>query len=133
MKVLIMGCGRVGAALATQLDSEGHEVTVLDIEEFAFRRLGARYHGKRVVGNGMDEDALRRSGIEQMDVFVAVTQGDNRNVMSSQIAKHRFGVPRVICRINDAMREEIFNELGLETYSPTKVGAELLHSRLLGT
>lgn len=131
MKVLIMGCGRVGAALATTLDSEGHEVTILDLDEYAFRRLGSSFHGKRIVGNGIDHDVLHRAGVRRMDAFVAVTQGDNRNVMSCQIAKHLFGVPRVVCRIYDPIREEIFNDLGIETISPTKVGAALLRERLL--
>ena len=126
-----MGCGRVGAQLATTLDSEGHEVAVLDIDEYAFRRLGSSFRGKRYVGNGIDQDALRRAGIEQADAFVAVTQGDNRNVMACQIAKHLFGVRRVVCRIYDPIREEIFNERGIETISPTKVGATLLRERLM--
>ncbi len=131
MKVLIMGCGRVGAQLAATLDGEGHEVTVLDTDEYAFRRLGSSFRGKRYVGNGIDQDTLRRAGIERVDAFVAVTQGDNRNVMACQIAKHLFGVSRVVCRIYDPMREEIFNERGIETISPTKVGASLLRERLM--
>ena len=133
MHVLIMGCGRVGGALATTLDREGHDVTVLDVDERAFRRLGATYQGKRMVGNGIDQDVLRRNGIEGMDVFVAATQGDNRNIMSCQIAKHIFGVKKAVCRIYDPIREEIFNELGIETISPTKVGAALLHERITGS
>lgn len=131
MRVLIMGCGRVGSTLATTLDSEGHDVTILDLDEYAFRRLGLSYRGKRQIGNGIDQDVLRRAGIDRMDVFVAVTQGDNRNIMACQIAKHLFGVSRVVCRIYDPIREEIFNELGIETISPTKVGADLLRERLL--
>lgn len=131
MKVLIMGCGRVGAMLATNLDSEGHDVAVLDVDEYAFRRLGASYRGKRVVGNGIDQDVLRRMNVDRIDIFVAATQGDNRNIMACQIAKYLFGVPRVLCRIYDPIREEIFNELGLETISPTKVGAALLREHIL--
>ena len=133
MRVLIMGCGRVGGSLATTLDREGHNVTVLDIDELAFRRLGAGYQGKRVVGNGIDQDVLHRVGIEQMDAFVAATQGDNRNIMSCQIAKHIFGVKKTVCRIYDPIREETFNELGIETISPTKMGATLLHERVTGS
>ena len=132
MRVMIMGCGRVGAMLATTLDSENHDVTVLDLEEYAFRRLGPSFRGKRAIGNGIDQDVLHKAGIERMDVFIAVTQGDNRNIMASQMAKHLFGVPRALCRIYDPIREEIFRELGLETISPTTVGADLLHERLLG-
>src|SRR4051812_42326997 len=85
VQVLILGCGRVGAQLATLLDSEGHQVTVLDLEESAFRRLPPTYRGRALVGNGIDIDSLRRAGIESMDAFVACTQGDNRNVMAAQI------------------------------------------------
>lgn len=130
MKVIIMGCGRVGAELAATLDREGHEVTVLDINPDSFRRLPASFKGQRVVGNGIDQDVLRRIGIEQADVFVSVTQGDNRNVMAAQMAKHLFGVPRAVSRIYDPIREEIYHELGLETISPTKVGARLLKEAL---
>lgn len=133
MRVLIMGCGRVGAALATDLDREGHEVTILDTNEFAFRRLGPSYRGRRMVGNGIDQDILIRAGVQTMDAFIACTQGDNRNIMSCQIAKHIFGVKKAVCRIYDPIREEIFNELGIETISPTKVGAALLHERVVGT
>jgi trk system potassium uptake protein TrkA len=132
MKVLIMGCGRVGARLATVLDEEGHEVTVLDNDTYSFRRLPASFGGTALFGNGIDEEALKKAGIEEADVFVALTQGDNRNVMSCQIAKHIFNVPRVMCRIYDPLREEMYSTLGLETISPTKVFAQLLKEKLEG-
>ena len=125
-----MGCGRVGADLATSLDQEGHEVTVLDVNADAFRRLPAGFGGQRQVGNGIDQDVLARIGVGEADAFIAVTQGDNRNVMAAQMAKHIFGVPRVVCRIYDPIREEIYHGLGLETISPTKVGARLLREAL---
>ena len=130
MKVVIMGCGRVGAALATMLDAEGHEVMVLDTKPDAFRRLPADFGGKHHVGNGIDPDVQERIGVREADAFVAVTQGDNRNVMATQIAKHIFGVKRTLCRIYDPIREEIYAELGLETISPTIVGARLLKMAL---
>lgn len=131
MKVLIMGCGRVGAQLAVTLDRAGHEVTIMDLTADAFaRRLPADFGGRVVVGNGIDIDALRAAGIEEADAFVAVTQGDNRNVMAAQIAQHIFHVPKVVCRIYDPIREEIYHTLGIETISPTKVGAELLRKAL---
>jgi trk system potassium uptake protein TrkA len=131
MKVLIMGCGRVGAQLAITLDREGHDVTILDLNSEAFsRRLPSDFRGRAIVGNGIDIDALRRAGIEGADAFVAVTQGDNRNVMAAQVAQHIFSVPRVVCRIYDPIREEIYHTLGLETISPTKVGAQLLKEAL---
>jgi trk system potassium uptake protein TrkA len=132
MKVVIMGCGRVGAQLAITLDREGHQVTVIDTNNDAFqRRLPPEFGGRAIVGNGIDTDALRRAGIESADAFVAVTQGDNRNVMAAQIAQHIFHVPRVVCRIYDPIREEIYHTLGIETISPTKVGAQLLKDALL--
>ena len=92
MKVVIMGCGRVGAHLATLLDIEGHSITVLDIDAYSFRRLPPEFSGTALVGSGVDQEALRQAGIEESDAFVAVTQGDNRNVMAAQIAKHIFDV-----------------------------------------
>ena len=99
MKIIIMGCGRVGARLASLLDEDGHEVTVLDNDTYSFRRLPSTFGGAALYGNGIDEEALRRAGIEEADIFVSLTQGDNRNVMSCQIAKHIFNVPRVMCRL----------------------------------
>jgi trk system potassium uptake protein TrkA len=130
MKVVIMGCGRVGSALATMLDADGHEVTVLDVRGDAFRRLPKEFKGRRHTGNGIDQDVLARIGLAQADAFVATTQGDNRNVMATQVAKHVFGVRRTLCRIYDPIREEIYNELGLETISPTLVGAKMLKEML---
>lgn len=130
MKVVIMGCGRVGAELATLLDREGHEVTVLDLNMRSFGRLPGDFQGSTVLGNGIDVDVLRRTGVGQADAFVAVTQGDNRNVMAAQIARAIFNVRHVVCRIYDPIREELYHSLGLETISPTKVGAALLKEAL---
>ena len=113
MNVMIMGCGRVGARIAGMLDQAGHNVTVLDINQGAFRRLPESYRGARAVGNGMDGPVLERAGIREMDAFMAVTQGDNRNYFASQMAKEVYGVKRVLCRIYDPIREQIFRELGL--------------------
>jgi trk system potassium uptake protein TrkA len=130
MKIIIMGCGRVGARLASLLDEDGHDVTVLDIDTYSFRRLPASFGGTALFGNGIDEEALKKAGIEEADIFVAMTQGDNRNVMSCQIAKHVFNVPRVLCRIYDPLREEMYSALGLETLSPTKVFAQLFREKI---
>jgi trk system potassium uptake protein len=130
MKIIIMGCGRVGARLASLLDEDGHEVTVLDNDTYSFRRLPSSFGGTALFGNGIDEEALKRAGIEGADLFVALTQGDNRNVMSCQITKHIFHVPRVVCRIYDPLREEMYSLLGLETLSPTKVFAQLLRMQI---
>ena len=125
-----MGCGRVGAALATMLEQDGHEVVMLDVSPDSFRRLPADFKGKRHVGNGIDQDVLARIGVGGADAFIAVTQGDNRNTMATQMAKHIFGVPRTLCRIYDPIREEMYRKLGLETISPTVVGATLLKDLL---
>lgn len=125
-----MGCGRVGAALATMLEEDGHEVTVLDVQAAAFRRLPAEFKGRRHVGNGIDQEVLARIGVGGADAFIAVTQGDNRNVMATQMARELFGVKRALCRIYDPIREEIYRNLGLETISPTLVGARLLRETL---
>jgi len=135
MKIIIMGCGRVGAWLARLLDADGHQVTVLDIDAYSFRRLRfpgllSDFKGTALVGNGIDQEALRKAGIEQTDVFFALTQGDNRNIMASQIAKHIFKVPRVICRIYDPLRQEMYTTLGIEAISPTAIFAQMLKEKL---
>jgi trk system potassium uptake protein TrkA len=130
MKIVIMGCGRVGGRLAGMLDADGHQVVILDTESYSFRRLPSDFHGTALVGNGLDENVLRRAGIEEADAFIALTQGDNRNVMAAQIAKHIFNIPRVFCRIYDPLRQELYGTLGIETFSPTKIFAEMLREKL---
>jgi trk system potassium uptake protein TrkA len=131
MRVVIMGCGRVGSELAARLDREGHNVAILDTNPRQFDRfLPEAFAGKKVRGNGIDQDTLRNAGILEADAFVAVTSGDNRNVMASQIAKHIFKVPRVVCRIYDPIREQMYRGLGLMTISPTIVGANLIWDAL---
>ncbi|HEX6820373.1 MAG TPA: TrkA family potassium uptake protein [Ktedonobacterales bacterium] len=130
-RVIIMGCGRVGAALANMMADEHWDVTILDQYTSAFTRLGSRFSGTKVIGDGLDGDVLRRVGIEDAACFVAVTNGDNRNIMAAQIAKHTFGVPRVICRIYDPIRQQVYQELGLESVCPTVIGAKLIHDAIL--
>ena len=132
MKIVIMGCGRVGAQLASLLDRERHTVTVLDRDADSLRRLPDDFNGTALLGNGIDEAVLKKAGIEQADAFVAVTQGDNRNVMAAQIAKHIFNVPRVLCRIYDPLRQELYSALGLEAISPTTIFAHILKEKLEG-
>lgn len=127
-----MGCGRLGSRLATLLDTAGHSVTVLDTTPGAFRRLPETFSGTKAIGNGMDGPVLERVGIRQMDAFIAVTQGDNRNYFASQMAKEVYGIRRVLCRIYDPVREEVFRDLGLETFSPTSLGAKIMFDMLLG-
>jgi trk/ktr system potassium uptake protein len=121
-----MGCSRVGAAVAEALDADGHDVTVLDRNARAFRKLPDSFSGERLIGNGMDTRTLERAGIQRADAFFAVTQGDNRNYFSSQLAREVYRVPRVLCRTYDPQREEIFRKLGIETYSPTRKGSEAM-------
>ncbi|MFC1983748.1 potassium channel family protein [Chloroflexota bacterium] len=130
MKIVIMGCGRVGAQLAGLLDADGHTITILDTDTYSFRRLPPKFGGTALTGNGINEEVLKKAGIEDADAFVAVTQGDNRNVMAAQIAKHIFNVPKVICRIYDPLRQELYSNLGLETISPTTIFAQILKDKL---
>jgi trk system potassium uptake protein len=132
MRIVLMGCGRVGSRLASMLDSEGHEVTVIDTNGRAFRRLPQSFKGTTVLGTGIDEDVLIRGGIENADVFVATTEGDNRNIMAAQVAQKVFNVPTVIARMYDVGRSEVFEKLGVKTYCPTLAGARLLHEMILG-
>lgn len=131
MNIVILGCGRVGALFATMMDREGHAVSIIDLNNDAFQRLPAEFGGSIFVGNGVDEDVLTRAGIQEADVFAALTNGDNRNIMAAQIAREIFHVKKVICRIYDPMREETYRELGLETFCPTQVGAQILHDAVL--
>ena len=130
MRVVILGCGRVGAYLATMLAAEGHQVAVIDQKSASFARLGRDVPSDLIVGTGIDEDVLRRAGIEQAGAFVAVTDGDNTNVMAAQVAREIFGVPRVICRIYDPLREEIYRTLGMETVCPTILVAARIEEAL---
>lgn len=128
MKVVILGCGRLGAHLARRMDQEGHTVTVIDRNAEAFARLGSDFRGTMVLGTGIDQDILRRAGIEETDAFIAVTNGDNTNAMASEIAKLVFHVPRVVARLYDPVREDTYHTLGLmETVCPTIIGADRIH------
>ena len=132
MKLVIVGCGRVGAMAALALSKAGHQVTVIDNNRRAFDRLGSDFTGEMVLGNGIDEDVLRQAGIESADGFASLTNGDNRNIMTAQIAREIFKVPRVITRIYDPIREDVYRELGLNTVSPTVSGARQIHAMLKG-
>ena len=129
MNVLIVGCGRVGSRLAQELDRDGHDVTIVDSNPGAFARFASRgvfgdtFRGNFVVGDGTEADLLRRAGIEDADCFVAVTQGDNRNIMAAQIAQNVFNVPKVVCRIYDPIRDQVYRKLGLSVFCPTTEGA----------
>jgi trk system potassium uptake protein TrkA len=132
VNIVILGCGRVGAALATKLDKAGHSVTIIDASSDSFQRLDPEFNGEKVVGNGTDEEILKRAGIEKADAFAAVTNGDNRNIMASEIAKEIFHVKKVVCRIYDPIRQTTYNLLGIDTICPTTIGAEMLFNSLTG-
>src|SRR5579884_296419 len=126
MNVVILGCGRVGSTLARLMYRDGHQVTIIDLQSESFRRLGTRFKGNRIIGNGIDEDVMKRAGIEQADAFIAVTQGDNRNIMAAQIAQHVFGVKKVIARIYDPVRADRYRQLGITTLCTTTISSGLL-------
>lgn len=112
------------------MDADGHDVTVLDVEDYSFHRLAPNFGGTALLGNGTEEDSLKRAGIEEADAFVAATQGDNRNVMAAQICRHIFNVPKVICRIYDPLRQELYSTLGLDAFSPTTILTQMLREKL---
>ena len=131
MRYLIVGCGRVGSALAKLLDADGHEVIVVDENAAAFKRLGQRSRGHEVVGTGIDYDVLKRAGAATADGFVAVTNGDNRNIMAALIAQRMFKIKRIVARIYDPARGQMYRELGVQTVCPTTVGAKLIRDVLM--
>lgn len=131
MRYVIVGCGRVGSALAKLLDSDGHEVIVVDENAAAFKRLGSKFKGHEVVGTGIDYDVLKRAGAAGADGFVAVTNGDNRNIMAALIAQRMFKIKRIVARIYDPPRGQMYRELGVQTVCPTTVGAKMIRDVLI--
>jgi trk system potassium uptake protein len=131
MRYLIVGCGRVGSALAKYLDADGHEVIVVDENAAAFKRLGPNFKGHVVVGTGIDYDVLKRAGAATADGFVAVTNGDNRNIMAALIAQRMFKIKQIVARIYDPPRGQMYRELGVQTVCPTTVGAKLIRDVLM--
>ncbi|HEU0191416.1 MAG TPA: TrkA family potassium uptake protein [Mycobacterium sp.] len=115
MRVVVMGCGRVGASVADGLSRIGHEVAIIDRDSTAFNRLSPEFTGERVLGMGFDRDVLLRSGIEQASAFAAVSSGDNSNIISARLARETFGVERVVARIYDAKRAAVYERLGIPT------------------
>ena len=126
MRVIVVGCGRVGAGIAERLAREGHGVTVIDISTEAFTRLEEDFPGEAIRGDGTDEDVLRRAGAEQADMFFALTEGDNRNVLSAQLATETFNIPQVVAKINDPVRAEAYRELGMATVCRTRLLVDAL-------
>jgi trk system potassium uptake protein TrkA len=119
MRTIIVGCGRVGAGLAGQLARDGHEVIILDQTNEAFRRLEPGFPGQALRGDGTDESVLRRAGADGADWFLALTNGDNRNILAAQLASQTFGIPNVVCKINDPVRAQAYATLGVNTADRT--------------
>ena len=132
MKIVIVGCGRVGAFLAGLLDSGGHEVTIIDLERASFAHLSRSFHGTTLLGNGTDLEILRQAGIDKTDALFTLTEGDNRNLMAAQIAKQIFGVKQVIAKVNDPVRAATYREHGIVTVSRTSILGTLLEAMLMG-
>jgi trk/ktr system potassium uptake protein len=133
MKVIVMGCGRIGSQVATLLDGQGHSVTVIDHDQNAEGRLPKNFRGKLVKGLGFDRSVLLDAGIEQADSFVAASQSDNANLVAARTARNIFHVPRVVARLYDPRRAEIYERLGLTTISSTTWGAERIYQVLTHT
>jgi trk system potassium uptake protein TrkA len=131
MRYLIVGCGRVGSTLAKLLIADAHEVIVVDEDPNAFKRLGPRFKGHVVVGTGIDYDVLKHAGAGQANGFVAVTNGDNRNVMAALIAQRMFHIKKIVARIYDPTRGMMYRELGIDTVCPTTVGAKMIRDVLM--
>jgi len=136
VRIVILGCGRVGSTLAAMLTKEGHHVSVIDRDQSAFdkavQRLGPDFTRETIRGVGIDEGTLRQAGIEEADVFVSVTSGDNTNIVAAQIAQHKFQVPKVLARVYDPIRAQAYREAGIETVCTTTIGAGMFHDMLLG-
>jgi trk system potassium uptake protein TrkA len=129
--VVIMGCGRVGATIATGLEAAGQSVAVVDQDATAFRRLPREFSGKQVVGVGFDRDTLVEAGIEQAAAFAAVSSGDNSNIISARVARETFGVDNVVARIYDPRRAEVYSRLGIPTVATVRWTADEMMRRLL--
>jgi trk system potassium uptake protein len=121
MKTVIVGCGRVGAAVAEAFDRAGHQVIIIDRTTSAFDKLESSFKGNAIRGDGTDEDVLRRAGVEGADLFLALTEGDNRNVMAAQLATEALGVAQVVAKVNDPLRAEAYAALGLATICRTDI------------
>jgi len=132
MRIVILGCGRVGSTLAYFMDREGHEVAIIDRESSSFRRIPPGFKGQTIRGLGIDEAILHAAGIERADCFAAVTNGDNTNIMAAQMAKARFKVPKVVARVYDPIRAGAYREFGIDTVCTTVIGAGLIQDFLLG-
>jgi trk system potassium uptake protein TrkA len=130
MNAIVVGCGRVGSQLATMLSVEGHNVTVIDRDDSAFKRLGSTFNGVTVKGLGFDEEVLDEAGIRTADVFAAVTDLDNTNLMAAEVARKIFGVPHVVARLYNPQRERTYQQLDMDYVCGTTLVAESLLEKI---
>jgi trk system potassium uptake protein TrkA len=122
MNLIVVGCGRTGSAIASQMSDEGNDVTIVDTNPLAFDRLSPDFSGRMLVGTGIDEDVLRNAGVQDAHAVIAVTKGDNTNIMIGQIAKIIYHIPKVVVRIVDVQVKKFYEEVvGLPCYCPTEV------------
>lgn len=133
MNILIVGCGKVGSCLANYLSQLGHDVSIVDRFEENFDMLDNQFSGLVVKGVPIDQDVLKRAGIQGCDALAALSNDDNMNIMVSQVAREIFHVPRVIARIYDPQRKDIFSHFGLKTICPTNITVEAVYSMLVDT
>lgn len=131
MHIVIMGCGRVGSTLAHILEDKGHSVAIIDQSPEAFRRLRSGFRGRRITGFGFDRDVIAEAGIERASAFVAVSSGDNSNIISARVARETFGVDNVVARIYDPRRAEVYQRLGIPTVATVRWTADQILRRLL--
>lgn len=132
MHVIIIGCGKVGSKFAQVLSKEGHDVVIVDNDRDSFKILDPEFNGMTVSGVPIDQDVLKRAGIETADALAAVTPDDNVNIMACQVAKEIFKVPKVIARIYNPAREQVFHQFGLDTICPTNITVDVIRSMVLG-
>jgi trk system potassium uptake protein len=126
VKLIVIGCGRVGSTIAKRFASEGWDVTAVDEKESALARLGEDWTGGFIVGHGMDSAVLRQAGIEEADSVVVATDGDNTNLVIGQVAQKRFGIECTVVRILDPARADFYRERGLRTICPTSTAIDAL-------
>ena len=131
MHIIIAGCGRVGSELARLLSNEGHDVIIIDKNKSSFDRLRGGFNGVTLVGSGFDVELLKEAGIEKADAFCAVTNGDNTNLISAQVAKKIFNVPKVIARVYDPQRAHIYTALGMDVISGTILFAAMIRDKII--
>lgn len=131
MHVVIMGCGRVGSALAKGLEALQHDVAVIDRDAAAFRRLSTEFRGTKVTGIGFDRDTLLEAGIERAHAFAAVSSGDNSNIIAARVARETFGLENVVARIYDSRRATVYQKLGIPTVATVRWTADQVIRRML--